>query len=248
MTFLTLDYHVNNIQINSLGKQQSILNPFLSEVLFESVHINMSSEKCSLSWKEFDSCAIDTFKDLLSDQDFTDVTLACEDNKQVKAHKAILSSSSNFFKRILKNNPHQHTLIYLKGITWSNLQAIIQFIYLGQTEVDRESFETSMNDAKELEVKGLGDIHETKLLSNIATDVEPDKIILDSSYFEDTILPDVFPTVQVTVEDDSYQQTSALAIKKDKDQKYPCNQCSYKADTVSHLRGHQENLHKSKSV
>ena len=138
----------------------------------------------------------------------------------------------------LGNNPHQHTLIYLKGITWSNLQAIIQFIYLGQTEVERESFEAFMNDAKELEVKGLGDIHETKLLSNIATDVEPDKIILDSSYFEDTILPDVFPTVQVTVEDDSYQQTSALAIKKDKDQKYPCTQCEYFSTTSSNLQIH----------
>ena len=115
----------------------------------------MSNEKFSLSWKEFESCTIDTFKDLLYNQDFTDVTLVCEDDKQIKAHKAVLSSCSNFFKRILKKNPHQHPLIYLRGIKHCNLQAIIQFIYLGQTEVDQEDLELFMIDAKELEIRGL---------------------------------------------------------------------------------------------
>ena len=70
--------------------------------------------------------------------------------------------------------------------------------------------------------------------------MEPDKIILDSSYFEDTILPDVFPTVQVTVEDDSSQQNSPLAIKcsHDKDQKYLCTRCEYFSTTSSNLQIH----------
>merc|ERR1712129_216814 len=119
-------------------------------------NINMS-DKFSLLWKDFDSCTRDTFKDLLSDQDFTDVTLACEDDKQLKAHKAILSSCSPFFKRILKKNPHQHPLIYLKGMVYANLEAIIQFMYLGQTEVGQKNLGQFMSDAKELEVKGLTD-------------------------------------------------------------------------------------------
>merc|ERR1719186_1853655 len=112
-------------------------------------------EKVSLSWSEFGSCASNTFIDLLSDQDFTDVTLVCDDDKQIKAHKVILSSCSPLFRRILKNNPHQHPLIYLNGIIFDNLQSVIKFIYLGQTEVEQDDLELFMKAGKELEIKGL---------------------------------------------------------------------------------------------
>ena len=37
---------------------------------------------------------------LWDDKDFTDVTLACEDGKQVEAHKVILAASSPFFSTL----------------------------------------------------------------------------------------------------------------------------------------------------
>merc|ERR1719186_1270337 len=112
-------------------------------------------EKVSLSWSEFGSCASNTFIDLLSDQDFTDVTLVCDDDKQIKAHKVILSSCSPLFRRILRHNPHQHPLIYLNGIIFDNLQSVIKFIYLGQTEVEQDVLELFIKAGKELEIKGL---------------------------------------------------------------------------------------------
>ena len=78
----------------------------------------MSGEKFNLARNEFESYASYTFKELRNDDNFIDVTLACEDGKQIKAHKAILSTSSNVFRNILVNNPHQHPLLYLKGINW----------------------------------------------------------------------------------------------------------------------------------
>ena len=43
-----------------------------------------------LAWNEFNSCTSSTFQDLYTDKEFTDVTLATEDDKQLKAHKKAL--------------------------------------------------------------------------------------------------------------------------------------------------------------
>ena len=59
------------------------------------VSVNCSCVKMSafqLAWNEFNSCTSSTFQDLYTDKEFTDVTLATDDNKQLKAHKVILSS------------------------------------------------------------------------------------------------------------------------------------------------------------
>ena len=77
----------------------------------------MDPENYQLTRNDFELCTKNAFKNLLGEEDFSDVTLACSDNKQVKAHKVILGACSPFFKEILLRNPHQHPLIYLKGIS-----------------------------------------------------------------------------------------------------------------------------------
>merc|ERR1719470_803194 len=108
----------------------------------------------NLTWSEFGNTATETIN-LISDQEFTDVTLACGDGQQIKAHKVILSSSSPFFKNILVKNPHQHPLVYLRGVSHHQLRCILEFIYLGQTEVDQNNLADFMMAAKELQIKGL---------------------------------------------------------------------------------------------
>ena len=111
-----------------------------------------------LVWNELNSCTSKTFQDLYTDNDFTDVTLATEDGRQLKAHKVILSSRSSFFKRILLNNPHQHPLLFLKGIKYFQLKSILKFIYLGQAEVEEEDLQQFMDSAKDLEIQELSEI------------------------------------------------------------------------------------------
>ena len=38
------------------------------------------------------------------DGEFTDVTLALSDGKQIRGHRAILAASSNFFRKIFRQN------------------------------------------------------------------------------------------------------------------------------------------------
>ena len=115
----------------------------------------MSSEQYTLAWNEFQQAACKTFQDLYTTQELSDVTLACDDGMQVKAHKIILISCSQFFQNILLRNPHNHPLVYLKGVGYQVLKNIIRFIYLGQTDVDQDLLEQFMETAKELKIKGL---------------------------------------------------------------------------------------------
>ena len=61
----------------------------------------MANETLCLKWNDFQDVLKESLGDLRNDIDFTDVTLACED-QSIKAHKVILSACSPFFKRLLK--------------------------------------------------------------------------------------------------------------------------------------------------
>merc|ERR1712129_535718 len=124
--------------------------------------LTMSADMVNILHREFADFTGSAFKVLYYESDFTDVTLVCNEGKQVKAHKVILSSSSILFRRILLANPHQNPLIYLKGVEYLDLQSIVQFIYLGEIEIPQEALEKFIDTAKELEINGLLDItHET---------------------------------------------------------------------------------------
>ena len=97
----------------------------------------MESEKFSLRWNDFKSNISEAFKDLREEKDFFDVTLACEDN-QIQAHKVILSACSPFFRNILRRNPHQHPLLYLKDVKYKELLSVINFMYLGEVSVAQD--------------------------------------------------------------------------------------------------------------
>ena len=56
------------------------------------------SEKLCLKWNDFQDNINTAFGNLRNDQDFSDVTLVCEDGEQVEAHKIILQSASPFFQ------------------------------------------------------------------------------------------------------------------------------------------------------
>lgn len=115
----------------------------------------MESQKFNLCWNDYEKCVSNTFRSLLTDQDFTDITLACDDGEGLKAHKVVLSSSSPVLRQLLVK--HASPLIYLRGVTMIELKAIIEFIYLGQTEVEQDYLPRFMSVAKDLEIRGLAE-------------------------------------------------------------------------------------------
>ena len=114
----------------------------------------MSSEKFCLRWNDFESNISVAFRELREDKDFFDVTLACDD-EQIEAHKVILSACSPFFRQVLRKNPHQHPLLYLKGVKFTDLQSVLNFMYHGEVNIAQEELNSFLSVAEELRVKGL---------------------------------------------------------------------------------------------
>ena len=113
------------------------------------------SEKLRLKWNDFQENLSLAFGSLREDNDFTDVTLACVDGKQVEAHKVILATSSPFFQNLLGRNKHAHPIVYLKGVKSDDLVAILDFLYYGETNVFQDNLESFLAIAQEFQLKGL---------------------------------------------------------------------------------------------
>ena len=129
----------------------------------------MSSEKFSLKWNDFEKNISGAFRELKDDADFFDVTLACDSEEQVSAHKVILSACSPFFRQVLRRHKHQHPLLYLHGFSVSDLQSILSFMYLGEVNIATDQLNSFLAIAEELQVKGLtqsgdGDSSQSNLL------------------------------------------------------------------------------------
>ena len=126
------------------------------------------SEKLCLQWNDFKENAIGAFANLREDADFADVTLACEDGKQVEAHKVVLASSSPFFQNLLRRTRHAHPLIYMRGVKSDDLLAIVDFLYCGAANVFQENLDSFLAIAEELQLKGLmgsgGEVTQSELV------------------------------------------------------------------------------------
>jgi len=114
----------------------------------------MGSEKFCLRWNDFEKNISSAFKELRDDKDLFDVTLACED-EQIKGHKVILAACSPFFRNILRRNQHEHPLLYMKGVKYTDLQAVLNFMYHGEVNVAQEELNSFLSVAEDLRVKGL---------------------------------------------------------------------------------------------
>ena len=114
-----------------------------------------ADEKLCLQWNHFRENISSAFGDLRQDKEFTDVTLACGDGQQVKAHKVVLVASSPFFLNILKRNKHPHPLIYMRGVRPENLMAMVDFFYNGEANVYQENLDSFLVSAEELQLKEL---------------------------------------------------------------------------------------------
>ena len=105
------------------------------------------TEKFCLRWNDFESNISVAFRELREDKDFFDVTLACDD-EQIQAHKVILSACSPFFRGILRRNPHANPLLYLKGVKFTDLQSVLNFMYHGEVNVAQEVLTLILNGRK----------------------------------------------------------------------------------------------------
>jgi len=119
-----------------------------------------SSENFCLRWNDFESNVSGAFRVLRDEADFFDVTLGCaEPGKSLQAHKVILSACSSTFKQMLRDqarsSAHPHPYIFLRGVSFCDLSAVLDFMYHGEVNVAQEDLNSFLAVAEELQIKGL---------------------------------------------------------------------------------------------
>lgn len=113
----------------------------------------MSSQIC-LKWNSFLSNIATSFESLWEEEGFVDVTLA-SDGQCLTAHKVILSASSPFFKKVFQTNPCQHPVIILQDVHFSELEALLIFIYKGEVNIEQKNLPALLKAAETLQIRGL---------------------------------------------------------------------------------------------
>ena len=102
------------------------------------------SEKFCLKWNDFNSNACKAFGLFRNEEYLHDVTLACDDNYQVSAHKLVLSASSDYFKTLFMNNKNHHgsnILLCLEGTESGDLNNILDYVYNVEVKIFQDDLD-----------------------------------------------------------------------------------------------------------
>jgi len=116
----------------------------------------MTEDHYCVRWKGFHTNIVSALGDLKSDEEFVDVTLSCE-GKTLQGHKVILSASSPYFRKILKDNPCRHPVLILNDIQVDILEAIMTYMYHGTVSVPHHKLQMFLKTADALRIKGIVD-------------------------------------------------------------------------------------------
>ncbi|XP_069684535.1 protein bric-a-brac 1-like isoform X19 [Periplaneta americana] len=107
-----------------------------------------------LRWNSYHSNMQATFPSLLNNEQFVDVTLACE-GRSIKCHKMMLSACSSYFEELLSQNPCQHPIVLMKDLKFWEVQALVDFMYRGEVNVGQDKLPSLLAAAEALQIKGL---------------------------------------------------------------------------------------------
>jgi len=174
-----------------------------------------SDEMLCLKWNGFQENAISSNGILRMENEFADVTLACEDRQQVEVHKVIMASSSPFFLNLLRRNKQPHPLIYMRGLKSEDLVAMVDFLYFGEANVYQENLDSFLAVAEELQLKGLmGSGAEEEVEDKIeptAAKTKTPKQVQSKTYFpHEAPAYDMFNPVDKTEPEPSVEGTVAV--------------------------------------
>ena len=115
-----------------------------------------TNEICILKWSKFENNITESIHNLRNVDDFYDVTLVGDDFEQVKAHKIVLSATSEYFKKILQNiKGLNHPVLCLEGLNYTDINNVMDFIYNGQLELPQDDVKRYLAVAERLKLFGI---------------------------------------------------------------------------------------------
>ena len=123
---------------------------------------------------------------MITTTEYSDVTIMCDDSDfQFKTHKSILSACSLELDKIIRKTTEKNPVIYLRGVHTKEMEALIQFMYLGRTTINQRDLPELLKVAQDLKIKGIGDKDKEDIRNSPKND---DEIIIVDKSTEDKMM------------------------------------------------------------
>ena len=225
-------------------------------------HIRMTkSSMLELSWDLHST----HFQGLLGHQlvlgDHNDVTLVSHDKKTIKAHQMVLSAMSPVFDNLLKESKDPSPFIYLEDISHQQMEAVVQFIYLGKITMDKDKVNSFTKLATQLQVRGTENSDDIKSWASKS----PIKSSIKQESHNDADVeevPQYVPSIQLEEDIDDpdsvvyacdkcqFESCDDKMLRQHISQdhappKFPCNKCSFKTTNKDNLNEHVKSMHEA---
>lgn len=114
----------------------------------------MGEDFLSLKWNNHKPAFFHLLRILREKGCYTDVTLACG-AKFFAVHRLVLMACSDFFTEVFEHTQCQKPVIVLKDIKSHELEALLDYMYLGEVDVQQTDLPGLIKAAECLRIKGL---------------------------------------------------------------------------------------------
>ncbi|XP_047480001.1 longitudinals lacking protein, isoforms H/M/V-like isoform X1 [Penaeus chinensis] len=108
----------------------------------------------SLRWNNHRTSFLQVLSSLRNKQTYSDITIACS-GRFYDVHKFVLSTCSDYFVEMMEKTPCKHPVIVLKDIRYQELEALLNYMYLGEVNVLQNELAGLIKAAECLRIKGL---------------------------------------------------------------------------------------------
>lgn len=114
------------------------------------------SEQYCLKWNDFESNITQALSDLRQEEALLDVTLVAvsdKDQREIRAHSLVLCACSPLFRKWLcRKNLGPNPTIFLHGIRFDDVKALLHFMYHGEVNVNQEDLQVISMTSASLEI------------------------------------------------------------------------------------------------
>ncbi|XP_045610696.1 protein bric-a-brac 2 isoform X9 [Procambarus clarkii] len=110
----------------------------------------------SLRWNDHGQTFFKMLSGVRKREAYCDVTLAC-DGRFYPVHKLVLSTCSDFFDQMFEKTACKHPVIVVANVAYKDLEALLNYMYLGEVNVLQTELTGLMKAAEALRIKGLAE-------------------------------------------------------------------------------------------
>merc|ERR1712126_447748 len=206
----------------------------------------MNQQKYNLNWHTYSDHLRDLLHNMRKSEYLTDVTLVCDDQKQYKAHKIVLSACSTAFKNIIDSLPLNSSVIYLRGIQHQEMESILEFMYLGVATFYQERMNEFLNVAKNLEIK---EISKEDVELNDGEEANDEQDAPETTQHQSKDEEEDFETDDLSI-DESINTNSSVNTKNKSNSivqstngRFQCDQCEKHYGSKQTLERHFQSSH-----